>query len=169
MAHYWLSTFLRRMQVITCARSAMTWEPISARACTSPLKVRPCQVQHVECMCVQMCVYEWNNEWWLWCKLLIDICIASKCLVCVIFVVCATLSMEYVCVRVWAWGSSALLTAVCTVLCSLVNCLFVEQAKTYIPSIKPTTQHLCPLWHEEKTKPTEQCHSYSRYVTFLFV
>lgn len=150
------------MRDFICARSAMTWEPISARACTSPLKVRPCQVKRVECMCV----YD---------EIMYGDCDASKCFVCVTFIfyflVCATLSRSvYVCVRVcvWAWGSSALLTAVCTVLCSLVNCLFVELAKTYIPSIKPTAQHLCPVWHEEKTKPTEQCHSYLHYVTFLW-
>lgn len=127
----------------------MTWEPISARACISPLKVRPCQMN---CLCV------WMNEIILWCHLT-DLCrYMYDPLFVLFFYGLSHSAWVCVCVYVCARGQfSALLTAVCTVLCSLVNCLFVEQAETYIPSIKPSTQHLCPFCHQEKRKPALEC------------
>lgn len=83
-----------------CARSAMTWEPISARACTSPLKVRPCQVKRVEWMCVYM------NE------IMYGDCDVSKCFVCVTMPLCLGVC---VCVHVCVSEPEGLLP--CWLLC----------------------------------------------------
>ncbi len=125
------------------------------------------------CVCVCVCVCLCGD-----CDvirlLLIDMHYSPNCFV--LFVCSVPLYLRNVClcacVTECVSGPEGLLP--CWLLC--IQCCapwwtvyLLRQAETYIPSIKPTTQHFCPLWHEEKTKPTEQCHQKPiRIMSFSF-